>query len=71
MFNNFNPDIEDSFKKLNYSDGGDYYVMHRIVEIFAHKMNPTNLLNEGFITSFEPAKKFSAAKRSHGISFTH
>ena len=29
-----------------------------------------NLLKEGFIKSFEPAKKFSAAKLSYGISFT-
>ena len=29
-----------------------------------------NILKEGFITSFEPAKKFSAAKHSYGIFFT-
>lgn len=170
MFTNFNPDTEDSFKKLHYSDGGDSikikksavlpacvvdakingqlidnavfftlesplliisdkksqilrydsdllnvpnqnntplvislknYVMRRIVEIFAHKMTKTitwdnvfrrcrisdasdkikhdardainklfaHLQHQGFIKSFEPAKKFSAAKNSYGISF--
>ncbi len=170
MFTNFNPDTEDSFQKLNYSDGGDSikikkspvlpacvvdakingqlidnavfftlespiliitdkksqilrydsnllnvpnqnntplvislknYVMRRIVEIFAHKMTKTitwdnvfrrcriidasdkikhdardtilklfaHLQHQGFIKSFEPAKKSPDAKRSYGISF--
>lgn len=170
MFTNFNPDIEDSFKKLHYTEGNDFikikksavlpacvvdakingqlidnavfftlespiliisdkksqilrynsdllnvpnqnntplvislknYVMRRIVEIFDHKMSKTitwdnvfrrcrivdasnkikhdardtinklfeHLQNQGFIKSFEPAKKSPDFKRSYGISF--
>lgn len=172
MFTNFNPDTQDSFKKLSYSENGDSirikkspvlpacvvdakingqiienaiffllespillitneksqilrydsdllnvpnqnntplvislknYVLRRVIEIMAHKMTATitwdnvfnrcrisdanrdiksdarnsiiklfqHLLSQGFIKSFEHAKKFPEAKRSYGISFTY